>query len=76
MEASCHKRGVGNGGRSFRLETTPHPPQCAAEQCSALQGTFPVRGEGFGQAADNRPYGENRVHRRAAEAAASTAEDG
>ena len=37
---------------------------------------FPVRGEGFGQAADNRPYGENRVHRRAAVAAAPTAEDG
>ena len=23
---------------------TPHPPQCAAEQCSALPGTFPSRG--------------------------------
>ena len=25
----------------------PHPPQCDAEQCSALRGTFPVRGEGI-----------------------------
>ena len=56
MEASCHKRGVDNGGRSFRLEMTPHPPQCAAEQCSALQGTLSSRGRRRGGRFLNRVY--------------------
>ena len=34
------------GRRPLRREG-PHPPQCAAEQCSALQAHFPVRGEGL-----------------------------
>ena len=46
--------------RSLRM--TPHPPQCAAEQCSALQGTVSSRrrrrggeGEGAGKAFGGRP---------------------